>query len=178
MSYLIRPLDDAVEKDAFHCGQQDLDVYLRRHASQDVRRSVARAPYVRIDVATPRDEPRRPAGFFSLSAGSVSAEDLPLDLARKLPRYPVPAALLGRLDADETFKGRGLGSIMLSDACKKVIQASRVLAVAALLVDAKDPSAAAFYRHFGFAALPGRPDRLLLSERVLRKLFPRSDPPD
>ncbi|WP_296699895.1 GNAT family N-acetyltransferase [Thiocapsa sp. UBA6158] len=113
-----------------------------------------------------------------MSAGSVSAEDLPLDLARKLTRYPVPVALLGRLAVDETFKGRGLGSIMLSDACKKVIQASRVLAVAALLVDAKDPSAAAFYRHFGFTALPGRPDRLLLPERVLRKLFPRSDPPD
>ncbi len=101
-----------------------------------------------------------------------------MDLARKLTRYPVPVALLGRLAVDETFKGRGLGSIMLSDACKKVIQASRVLAVAALLVDAKDPSAAAFYRHFGFTALPGRPDRLLLPERVLRKLFPRSDPPD
>lgn len=173
MSYLIRPLDDAVEKDAFHCGQQDLDVYLRRYAPQDVRRSVAR-----VFVATPRDEPRRPAGFFSLSAGSVSAEDLPLDLAPKLPRYPVAVALLGRLAVDETFKGRGLGSIMLSDACKKVIQASRVLAVAALLVDAKDPSAAAFYRHFGFVALPGRPDRLLLPERVLRKLFPRSDQPD
>ncbi len=170
MSYLIRPLDDAVEKDAFHCGQQDLDVYLRRYASQDVRRGVAR-----VFVATPRDETRRPAGFFSLSAGSVSVEDLPLELARKLPRYPVPVALLGRLAVDETFKGRGLGSIMLSDACKKVIQASRVLAVAALLVDAKDPSAAAFYRHFGFTALPGRSDRLLLPERVLRKLFPRLD---
>jgi ribosomal protein S18 acetylase RimI-like enzyme len=173
LSYLIRPLDDAVEKDAFHCGQRDLDLYLRRYASQDARRGVARG-----FVATHLDEPRRPAGFFSLSAGRVSAEDLPLEFARKLPRYPVPGALLGCLAVDETFKGRGLGSIMLSDACKKVIQASRVLAVAALLVDAKDPSAAALYRHFGFTALPGRPDRLLLPERVLRKLFPRSDPPD
>jgi GNAT superfamily N-acetyltransferase len=173
VSYVIRPLDDAVEKDDFHCGQQDLDVYFRRYASQDVRRGVAR-----VFVATPPDESRRPAGFFSLSAGSVSAEDLPLELARKLPRYPVPVALLGRLAVDQTFKGRGLGSIMLSDACKKVIQASRVLAVAALLVDAKDPLAAAFYRHFGFTALPGLPDRLLLPGSVLRKLFPRSDTPD
>jgi hypothetical protein len=129
VSYLVRPHDDAVEKGTFHCGQQDLDVYLRRYASQDMRRGVAR-----VLVATPRDEPRRPAGLFLLSTGNVSAEDLPLESACKLPRYPVPVALLGRLAVDETFTGRGPGSIMLSDACKKVIQASRVLAVAALLV--------------------------------------------
>ena len=36
------------------------------------------------------------------------------------------------------------------------------LAVVRIVVDAKDDSAAAFYRHFGFIALPGKSDRLLL----------------
>ena len=31
-----------------------------------------------------------------------------------------------------------------------------------IVVDAKDHSAAAFYRRFGFIALPGKSDRLLL----------------
>jgi GNAT superfamily N-acetyltransferase len=165
VTWVIRPLDADIDTRAFQCGQVQLDVYLRRYASQDVKRSIAR-----VFVATPPDLSSRPAGFFSLSAGSVSAEDLPPELARKLPRYPVPIALLGRLAVDQGFQGRGLGSILLSDACRKVMQAGRVLAVAAIVVDAKDDTAAAFYRHFGFSPLPGRPDRLLLPATVLRTL--------
>ncbi|WPL17900.1 hypothetical protein Thiowin_02943 [Thiorhodovibrio winogradskyi] len=91
-------------------------------------------------------------------------------MARKLPRYPVPVALLGRLAVALNFQGRRLGSILLSDACRKELKASQVLAVAAIVVDAKDASAAAFSRHFGFLPLPGRPERLLLPANVLKGL--------
>lgn len=173
MSYDIRLLEAAIDTDAFHCGELELDTYLRRYASQDVRRGLAK-----VFVATPCDETQRPAGFFSLSAGSISSEALPRDIARKLPRYPVPIALRGRLAVDQSFQGRGLGSILLSDACRKVVLASRVLAVAAILVDAKDSSVAAFYRHFGFVPLPGRPDRLLLPAKVLQQFTPSSQARD
>lgn len=173
MSYDIRLLEAAIDTDAFHCGELELDTYLRRCASQDVRRGLAK-----VFVATPCDETQRPAGFFSLSAGSISSEALPRDIALKLPRYPVPIALLGRLAVDQSFQGRGLGSILLSDACRKVVLASRVLAVAAILVDAKDSSVAAFYRHFGFVPLPGRPDRLLLPAKVLQQFTPSSQARD
>ncbi|WP_408034221.1 GNAT family N-acetyltransferase [Thiorhodovibrio winogradskyi] len=82
----------------------------------------------------------------------------------------MPVALLGRLAVDLNFQGRGLGSILLSDACRKVARASQVLSVAAIVVDAKDASAAAFYRHFGFLPLPGCPERLLLPAHVLKGL--------
>ena len=55
----------------------------------------------------------RLAGFFALSAGSVSCSDLPESLAKKLPRYPVPMALIGRLAVAQEFQGKGLGSILL-----------------------------------------------------------------
>ncbi len=167
MAYAIRPLDAAVDKGAFRCGQPQLDDYIRRYAVQDQRRGVAR-----VFVATPRQDEGYLAGFFSLSAGSVNCADLPWDLARKLPRYPVPVALLGRLAVDQAFHGQGLGAILLSDACHKVVQASRVLAVAAVVVDAKDAVAAEFYQHFGFVPLAGRPDRLLLPWKVLHQLAP------
>ena len=165
MAYDIRPLDAAVDTGGFRCGQADLDAYICRYASQDVRRGVAR-----VFVATPLGDALRLAGFFSLSAGSVSCADLPLAMARRLPRYPVPVALLGRLAVDQVLHGQGLGAILLSDACQKVVSASRVLAVAAIVVDAKDRVAAEFYRHFGFVSLPGRADRLLLPWAVLHKL--------
>ena len=53
-------------------------------------------------------------------------------------------ALLGRLAVDQAFRGQGLGAILLSDACQKVVSASRALAVAAIVVDAKDAPAAEF----------------------------------
>lgn len=155
--YDIRPLDAVVETAAFLCGRQPLDDYIRRYASQDVRRNVAR-----VFIATPESDPRRLAGFFTLSAGSVKCSDLPESLSRKLPRYPVPVAFIGRLAVHLDFQGKGLGSILLAEACQKVAQASAVLAVAGIVVDAKDQAAAAFYRHFGFLPLPGHAERLLL----------------
>lgn len=156
-TYQISPLDKRIDASVFQCGNEPLNEYIRRYASQDVRKNITR-----IFVATPEDEPQRLAGFFSLSASSVSCSSLPEELARKLPRYPIPVALIGRLAVDQNFQGRGLGSIILADACQKVAQASTVLAVAGIIVDAKDDAAISFYEHFGFRLLPGHTDRLLL----------------
>ncbi|MEK7736940.1 MAG: GNAT family N-acetyltransferase [Pseudomonadota bacterium] len=161
--YRIRSFGKAVDVAAFRCGQPLLDEYIRRYASQDVRRNVAR-----VFMATPERDSRQLAGFFTLSAGSVSCSDLPESLAQKLPRYPVPVALIGRLAVDSGFQGKGLGSILLADACRKVAHASATLAVAGIVVDAKDAAAAAFYLHFGFLALPGQAARLLLPATAFR----------
>lgn len=161
MAYLIRPLDAAINAADFHCGHESLDDYIRRYAAQDVRRNVAR-----VFVAAPRNDPQQLAGFFTLRAGSVSCSSLPASLARKLPRYPVPVALIGRLAVDKKFQGKGLGSILLADACQKVSQASAVLAVTGVIVDAKDDKAISFYKYFGFVPLQGQADRMLLPASV------------
>ena len=157
MAYKIRSLDASINTADFQCGSEPLNDYIRRYASQDVRRNVAR-----IFVATPENNPEQLAGFFSLSAGSVNCSALPQALAKKLPRYPIPVALIGRLAVDSTFQGKGIGSMLLADACLKVSQASSVLAVAGVIVDAKDDTAIAFYEHFGFVKLQGQADRLML----------------
>lgn len=157
MVYQIRPLDASINTTDFQCGSEPLNDYIRRYASQDVRKNVAR-----VFVATPENNRQQLAGFFTLSAGSVSCSNLPESLARKLPRYPIPVALIGRLAVDNLFQGKGLGSILLADACNKVLQASTVLAVAGIIVDAKDHKAVSFYEHFGFIPLSGQADRLLL----------------
>ncbi len=160
-AYRIRALDAEIDTDGFRCGQAALDDYIRRYARQDVKRGLAR-----VFVATPEKEPRHLAGYFTLSAAAVSAADLPEALRRKLPRYPVPVALLGRLAVDTSFQGKGLGGILLADALLKVAAASRILAMAGMVADAKDETAAAFYRHFGFLPLPGQPGRMLLPARA------------
>ncbi|MBI3523470.1 MAG: GNAT family N-acetyltransferase [Betaproteobacteria bacterium] len=161
--YRIRAFDREADAASFRCGQALLDEYIHRYASQDVRRNVAR-----VFIATPESDARQLAGFFTLSAGSVSCSDLPESLAKKLPRYPIPVALIGRLAVATEFQGKGLGSILLADACRKVAYASATLAVAGIVVDAKDAAATAFYRHFGFLNLPGQPARLLLPATAFR----------
>jgi GNAT superfamily N-acetyltransferase len=157
MAYVIRAFDGDARTAGFDCGEKALDDYLQRYASQDIKRGVAR-----MFVASPVGHPQVVAGFYTLSAASVAAEALPEKWRKKLPHYPVPVALLGRLAVDRTFQGQGLGSILLVDACKRVAATSETLAVAALVVDAKSPTAAAFYRHFGFIELPGQPGRWML----------------
>ena len=163
MPYRIRPLDATIATAGFECGSGPLNDYIRRYASQDMRRNVAR-----VFVATPEHNARQAAGFYTLSAGSVSCTSLPAALARKLPRYPVPVALIGRLAVDRQFQGKGLGAILLADACLKVVQASSVLAVVGIIVDAKDSQAVAFYEHFGFIRLPGEADRMLLPASIFQ----------
>jgi GNAT superfamily N-acetyltransferase len=160
--YGIRPFDKAVDKASFSCGQPLLDEYLRRYASQDVKRNVAR-----VFIATPEQDIGQLAGFYTLSAGSVSCTDLPESLAKTLPRYPVPVAILGRLAVDIHFQGQGLGSILLADVCQRVANASATLAVVGIVVDAKD-IAVSFYKHFGFQPLPGQASRLLLPASAYR----------
>jgi len=161
MEYLIRPLDAVTDTASFQCGSKPLDDYIRRYASQDVRKNVSR-----VFIATPENDLKKLAGFFTLSAGSVSCSSLPVSISKKLPDYPVPVALIGRLAVDNESQGQGLGSILLADACKKVSQASAVLAVVGIIVDAKDEKAISFYQYFGFISLPGQADRLLLPASV------------
>jgi len=157
MDIHIAALSSQVTTSTFECGEPQLDTYLKRYATQDVKRGVAR-----VFVATPIAAPRSVVGFYTLSAASISTQTLPDVLRKRLPLYPVPVALLGRLAVSQQAQGLGLGSMLLADACKRVAAASETLAVAAMVVDAMSPQAGAFYKHMGFIELPGQPGRWML----------------
>ncbi len=152
--FSIEALQRSHDRSQFDCGSEALDRYIRQQASQDVRRNVTR-----VFVALP-EESNEIAGFYTLSAGSIERNALPEKKAKRLPRYPVPVALLGRLAVDRRWCGQGLGSALLADALQRVVRASAALAVYAVVVDAKDEQAQAFYEHFGFIGLPGAKRRL------------------
>jgi GNAT superfamily N-acetyltransferase len=104
---------------------------------------------------------RRIAGYYTLASASVLLADLPVSTTKKLPRYPtVPTVRMGRLAVDQSFKGQGLGGALLADALNRA--ADSEIAAFALMVDAKDEVAVAFYLHHGFIALPDSPLKLFL----------------
>jgi ribosomal protein S18 acetylase RimI-like enzyme len=152
----IEPLGKQHDREAFSCGQPDLDDWFRHRASQDQKRNVARV-FVAVDSGL------AVMGFYSLSSFTLSIDDLPEGLAHKLPRYDtIPAALIGRLARDQRTRGQGLGELLLADAINRILGAGRSIAVFAIVVDAKDDRAVAFYRGFGFLPFPLRPRRLFL----------------
>ncbi|MDL2274687.1 GNAT family N-acetyltransferase [Desulfosarcina sp. OttesenSCG-928-G10] len=153
------------DRSVFCCGSPPLDRYFREMVVQDVRRRVA-ACFVALTEA------HRIAGYYTLSSASVPLSGLPAVTARKLPRYPsIPAVRLGRLAVDQTFNGQGLGGALLADAVERTMRAE--IASFALIVDAKDESAAGFYLHHGFMALPDSP--LMLFRPLGKKQFGRDE---
>ena len=152
----IEPLGKQHDRATFSSGQPDIDDWFRRRASQDERRNVAR-------VFVAADDELGIIGFYSLSSYTLTLHDLPEDLARKLPRYDaIPAARIGRLGRDQRVRGQGMGELLLADAVRRILGAARSVAVFAIVVDAKDNTAAAFYRRFGFQPFPFQPSRLFL----------------
>ena len=130
-------------REAFSCGVKVLDDYLAQQAGQDVRRR-ASACYVAVHIST-----LAMAGYYTLAAGSAVLTELPAALAKRLPRYPsVPVARIGRLAIDQAFQGQKLGGALLADAAVRAARSE--VAVFALVVDAKDETAQAFYEHHGF----------------------------
>lgn len=163
MSLAIERLASHHVRADFRSGVEPLDRYLRTQADQDAKRRVS-ACFVAVDQV------RTVAAYYTLAMSGVLLSDLTVDQAKGLPRYPmVPAARLGRLAVDEHWRGRGLGGALLWDAVERAARAE--VAAYALLVDAKDDIAAAFYRHHGFLTLAGDARTLFLP---LASATPRS----
>jgi ribosomal protein S18 acetylase RimI-like enzyme len=160
--FLIERLSPAHDREAFSCGVAPLDIYLRQQVGQDVRRGLANC-FVAVHGQT-----NSIAGYYTLSATGISLTNFPPEIARRLPYYPtVPAALVGRLAVDKRFRAQRLGEALIRDAVDRAANSDP--AAFALVVDAKDDHAAAFYRHYEFQPLSDRPIRLFLPLRPFRK---------
>lgn len=163
--FVIEPLGTMHDRAAFSCGNHQLDWYLQKQAGQDLKRRAA-VPF----VITP--DHKTIAGFYTLSQYAVDLGELPEDISKKMPRDPmVSATLLGRLAVSERFRGQRLGERLLMDALHRALQSSKQIASAAIVVDAKDDQAVAFYRKYGFIDLPKIEKRLFLPMGTVAQLF-------
>lgn len=127
----------------------------------------------------------RIAGYYTLSSYGIRSDDIPQEQVKQLhlPRYRViGATLLGRLARDLTFKGQGIGQILLLDAMKRTLDGSRTIAASTgLVVDAKNDKAVRFYSEYGFfAPFPDTYRRLFMRMEtiagLLDKFFPQGQP--
>jgi GNAT superfamily N-acetyltransferase len=156
------------DRDAFSCGVDSLDRYLRTQAGQDVRR---RANGVFILVAA--DAVETVVGYYTLCATSLPQGDVPVAARKYVPRYPLASAtLIGRLAISRTRQGDGLGALLLADAVQRAYTSAETVGSSMLVVDALNERAAAFYESFGFQHLP-ESRRLVLPMRTIEELLAR-----
>jgi GNAT superfamily N-acetyltransferase len=140
--------------DAFDCGAEPLNSYLKRYAFGNQSAGAAQTYVATVDECV--------VGYYSLSVASVAYADAPERLRKGLARHPVPVMLLARLAVDNSWQGRGLGAALLLDALRRTLAAADIAGMRAMMVHAKDDAARAFYEHFDFDPSPIEPLHLFL----------------
>ncbi len=131
----------------FHCGDEIVDTWVKRHSATARKRGTAviYVTYCEGNVA----------GFYTLSTHSVARGDIDGGwLSRNAP-YQVPTVLLGMMGVDEKYKGLGLGAQLLRDAILNSMKIAELAGARALVVDPTGDAAASFYQHFGFSEIKG-----------------------
>ena len=165
MKWAVEALTASHKRDQFQCGRASLDEYICLYASQHSRKNVGRT-FVAVAPGA-----RQVLGYYTLSGASVEFEHLPSALKKKLPRYPLPVALLGKLAVDHSVQGQGLGAFLLIDALMRVVGVADQLAIHAVEVHALDDSAIGFYVKYGFQPFLDKPSHLFLPLDSIRQLF-------
>lgn len=163
--YRIELLCRTHDREGFDCGSEPLNAYFRQTARQHTERGISRT-FVLVDENA--QEPKPVLGFFTLNLCQIRAEQLPPELARKLPR-DVAGIKLGRLAVAADRQRQGLGKLLLVAAMTRVIEVFETVGGIGLFVDAKDEAARAYYERFGFLPLPDNALQLFLPLQTLRK---------
>lgn len=167
--FRFEPLDTKKHnRAAFSCEHESLETYLKERANQDVKKQIAAVYVLTSDGKTI-------AGYYTLSQYAIDAGELPPELMQKLrlPKYDkLPATMLGRLARAKERRGQRLGELLLMDAMRRALELSKHIASVAVVVDALDETARAFYQRYGFIDVPDHPNRLFIPMQTVEQLFP------
>jgi len=164
LALVVEQLNPSHDRRAFSCGVPILDGYLRERSSQDVKRRLGNCFVAKEDGSD------AVIAYYTLASSSIPFDSLPQAETKRLPHYEaLPATLIGRLAVDSHHQGRSIGSTLIANALMRTVAAAP--ASFALVVDAKDDRAIAFYRKHGFQSLNDRPRTLFLPIATALKLM-------
>ena len=164
--YNIEVLTACHNRRAFSCGTDALDQYFYHQANQEIKKHIT-AVFVLVE-----SESQKVIGYYTLSALAISAGELPKQIIKKYPKYNLlPATLLGRLAVDKQYRRKGFGGLLIIDALRRSISSSKEVASMAIIVDAKNETAATFYERYGFIRFVYQEKKLYLPIDAAVKLF-------
>ncbi len=158
--FCVEPLRKEDQRFEFDCGIESLNLFLKNYARQNDEKGLSRT-FVAV-----RDRDARVQGYYSLSSGSVSFEQV----QEKLPRYPIPTAHIGRLAVDLSSQGAGLGEFLLIDALRRIVNVADELGIFAIELHAINEPAKSFYLKYGFNELKDDPFHVYLPVKTVKRL--------
>jgi GNAT superfamily N-acetyltransferase len=151
------PLSEVHDLSHFSCGKPSLDNWLRARALSNQQKGFT-AVIVVHDAG-------RVVGYYGLAPTAVVPASLPRSIRTGQPPDPVPCLLLGQLATDVSWLGRGIGTGLLKHALERCVQGATLIGGRALIVNAVDDEAAAFWQRRGFIA--SKDDPMVLSRSIL-----------
>jgi GNAT superfamily N-acetyltransferase len=146
------PLNADHDVAAFSCGKPVLDAWLKTRGLANQQKG-----FTAVMVT---HEGGRVVGYYGLAPTAIVPATLPRSIRTGQPPDPVPCFLLGQLATDQAWAGQGVGSGLLKHALTRCVAAAGLIGGRALVVNAIDEEAAAFWRRKGF--LPSKDDPLTL----------------
>lgn len=170
MIYCTQSLREQHSVEAFDCGVESLDTWLRDEARRASKAGTART-YVWTEEGS-----RDVVAYYSTAPTAVAREELSRSQAGGCS-FPIPGFLLARLALDVKLRGHGLGTDLLVDAVSRMVGAAEVSGGRLIVVDALDDRAAAFYEKHDFVAVKTNRHRLVLKIATARRAMGVTTPP-
>jgi GNAT superfamily N-acetyltransferase len=162
MDIKVVPVSKAIAKKPFNCGIEELNRYFKQFAFPNDKKNIGKT-----FVAISHTDLLQPLGYYTVSMAQILFSELPEDLKKGLPKYPIPAMRIGKLAIDMQYQKKGLGSFLLRDALLRAIRISSEIAIYCILVDALNEKAKNFYLKFGFIPFPATPLTLVLPLKTI-----------
>jgi GNAT superfamily N-acetyltransferase len=140
----------------FFCGKPSLDRWLKTRALSNQEKGFTAVLVVH--------EAKRVVGYYGLAPTAIVPSRLPRSIRTGQPPDPVPCLLLGQLATDQNWIGKGIGTGLLKHALQRCVTAAGLIGGRALIVNAVDVEAAAFWARRGF--IPSKDDPLILFRSI------------
>jgi GNAT superfamily N-acetyltransferase len=151
------PISKRHNREAFDCGEEVLNEFLRRYARKSHEAGGAKT-FLAVDDA----DNETILGFYSLSPASVEYARTPEIVRRGLARYDVPVFRLARLGVHRAVQRQGLGGQLLLAAGRRCVLAAAEVGGVALLIDVKNERVGLWYASYGAVPMLDAPLSLLL----------------
>lgn len=150
------PLTADHDVEPFSCGKPPLDTWLKTRALSNQEKGFTAVMVVH--------EAGRVAGYYGLAPTAVMPVAMPRSIRTGQPPSPVPCLLLGQLAVDQGWAGKGVGAALLGHALQRCVLGARLIGGRAVVVNALDAEAAAYWARRGF--LVSRDDPFVLFRSI------------
>ncbi|MDQ6435952.1 GNAT family N-acetyltransferase [Mesorhizobium sp. LHD-90] len=140
--------------DAFDCGVESLDNWLKRRALKNQMSGASRT-YVACDGIQVK-------AYYALASNGIATNSASGRFRRNMPE-PIPVVVLGRLAVDRSLHGQGFGRALVRDAGLRALQAADVIGIRGIIVHALSDEARQFYQRVGFEPSPLDPMTLMIT---------------